>query len=440
MPITDPESIVTEKDLAAFYQGIRPYLTKGGKRPEPITIYGMRITNSESSPDNKVTYLEDCAGFTPAHMDFTNDVFDYGSWENAFFMPRPCMLKYDGTVDYYLDPNDYTKKEDGTASDINDSTYGGNAMMEWGQNGKKIWMKIVPDAEKSNKEAEIYIADKQVDSDYTDWPFHNSLGESVDHFYTAIYSGSLISGKLRSISGTSVMTGSNVSNEITYATANNPSGSNIWYTDILADIDLINILLVLISKTTNSQAAFGKGICSGGNSSTTSAFHSGVHNTKGLFYGTNSDSASNTSNAVKVFGMENWWGFSWRRYAGEFVSGGTRYRKLTYGTEDGSTTNGYNTTGSGYINTGIGSVSGSTGAYIKEMYFTPYGIIPGVLGASDSTYYTDGVYFGSGNNYPRRGGASSSSSRCGCFCIAINAGTTQHDYDQYACLSAKPLQ
>lgn len=46
-------------------------------------------------------------------------------------MPRPCMLKSDGTVDYYLDPDDYTKKEDGeTPSDIANVNYNGNAMME----------------------------------------------------------------------------------------------------------------------------------------------------------------------------------------------------------------------------------------------------------------------------------------------------------------------
>jgi hypothetical protein len=58
---------------------------------------------------------------TPAAMGSTS--FNYGSWKNAFFMPRPCMLKFDGTVDYYLNPNDYSKKEDGTASDITNFEY-----------------------------------------------------------------------------------------------------------------------------------------------------------------------------------------------------------------------------------------------------------------------------------------------------------------------------
>lgn len=48
-------------------------------------------------------------------------------------MPKPCMLKTNGQVDYYLNENDYSKKADGTASDITNVNYNGNAMMEWGR-------------------------------------------------------------------------------------------------------------------------------------------------------------------------------------------------------------------------------------------------------------------------------------------------------------------
>lgn len=43
----------------------------------------------------------------------------------------PVMMKYNGTVDYELDPNDYTKKKDGTPSDINNNKYNGNVMMQY---------------------------------------------------------------------------------------------------------------------------------------------------------------------------------------------------------------------------------------------------------------------------------------------------------------------
>ena len=63
------------------------------------TLYGFHIDGSESDPSEAVTYLEDAVGMTPAKMDYTAGAFKYGSWRNAFFMPKPCMVKYDGTVD-----------------------------------------------------------------------------------------------------------------------------------------------------------------------------------------------------------------------------------------------------------------------------------------------------------------------------------------------------
>jgi hypothetical protein len=47
-------------------------------------------------------------------MNYTTNEINPGSWNltDDFFVPRSCMLKYDGTVDYYLDEDDETKKED----------------------------------------------------------------------------------------------------------------------------------------------------------------------------------------------------------------------------------------------------------------------------------------------------------------------------------------
>ena len=99
-------------------------------------IYGWHVDPNVSDSYNAVTYLNDAIGKIPASMG--NSTFSYGGWENSFFIPKPCMLKFDGTVDYYLDPNDYTKKVDGTYSDIANTSYAGNAMMEW----SKIWYKF----------------------------------------------------------------------------------------------------------------------------------------------------------------------------------------------------------------------------------------------------------------------------------------------------------
>lgn len=433
MALSNPDAIVTEQDLANFYQGILPYLGSGSVKS---IVYGIRILRDESVPSAKVVYLKDAVGMTPAHMNYTNNVFDYGSWRNAFFMPKPCMLKYDGTVDYYLDPDDYTKKSDGiTASDVANASYAGNAMMEW----PKIWLKIVPDSGKNNRQADIYISNKQTDEYYTDWPYHNANGDSVEHFYTPIYNGSLIDSKLRSISGQTAMKSKTAQQELDYALSNNPSGEHLWTTEVIADIDLINILLMLISKTTDSQTAFGMGLCNDGTEAINDGFRTGVHNAKGLFYGTNSGAAATYTNAVKVFGMENWWGFQCRRHIGEVMVSGTYKRKLTYGQEDGSTTTGYNFTGSGYVDCEVSNPSGTNGEYVSSIIYTAQGIFPIAVGGTSSTYYCDGFWYEkTGTVVNSFGGNSAHGSKAGIFDRLFNDGPSRTGWFINASLSCKP--
>ena len=356
------------------------------------------------------------------------------------------MLKSNGQVDYYLDPDDYSKKADGTASDIADTSYDGNAMMEWGRNGKKIWLKIVPDS--NHLGASVYIADHQADPDFHDWPFHNSAGQSMDHFYTAIYNGSVISSKMRSLSGQQVSKTLTAAAEITAAQANNPVAANVmWNTELHCDITLINMLLILMGKSTNTQEVYGQGMTTGGSEAINDAFRTGVHNAKGLFYGTNDGAVSSGSygNAVKVFGMENWWGFQWRRYQGHVMVDGAQKVKDTYGTEDGSSANGYTVdgvpTGEGYKATGATALSGTSGDYIINEYFTEDGMFPaGALGGSSSTYYCDACWYNnSGVRVPRRGGNSNNGAKDGAFCAHLNADASSAAWYVGAALSCKPL-
>ena len=146
-------SVVTESSDLVESGAVKEYVD--GKLG---TIYSFHVSGSESNPANRITYIGDTEGMTPVHMDYANDVFDWGSWRDAFFLPRPCMVRSDGTVDYYLDPNDYTKRMDGTASDVGNINYDGNAMMEWGRNGHKIWTKIVPDNDHFCQHTDIMLA------------------------------------------------------------------------------------------------------------------------------------------------------------------------------------------------------------------------------------------------------------------------------------------
>ena len=412
-------------------------------------VYGFHIDSGETDPEDCVTYLRDAVGMTPAKMDFTSGVFNYGSWFDAFFMPKPCMLKYDGTVDYYLDHGNYAKKEDGTASDIATTSYGGNAMMEWGQNGRKIWYKIVPDTGDVTS-ASVYVADYQADPDFVCWSFVNNQGDLVDHFYTPIYNGTLVNNGtndvLRSLSGMAWSTygckSKNATQERTAARHNNDSLA-IWDTEVYCDIVLINILLILISKSLDSQTAFGKGLIDSGNETVNNGFTTGVHNAKGLFFGTSSGTASTYTNAVKVFGMENWWGFQWRRFGGLVnVSGTTKY-KMTRGTQDGSSAADYvvSTTGSdysGYI-TG-GAVPSASGTYIQTMTFDSNQFVPNTAAGDSTKNYCDGLWTNNGQtDYASRGGGSSVGAQCGAFCLALHNTASHAGWHLGASPSCKPL-
>lgn len=391
------------------HNGSLYFLTDANKKP--TKIFGFHINGGESNPSSMVTYLEDAIGYTPAYMDYTNDVFNYGSWQDAFFLPRPCILGMNGTVIKYLNPNDYSKDVDGNTVTIDSGLTNANVMIEF----PKIWYKIVPDGN-SNNSGSVYISNIKVDSDYHDWAYIDYQGVHKEHFYMPAYNGSLVSNKLRSISNAQVMKSKTTAEEITYVQAN----GNGWYTEDFGEIQLINFLLILMGKSVNTQAVFGQGINSGGNETFNDGFRTGVHNTKGLFYGTNSGSAS-YSNAVKVFGIENWWGFQWRRYAGHMLVNGAQKIKLCYGREDGTTTDNYNTNGTGYVTKGA-TPSGTSDSYISKMTFNGGVMLSSVSSGTATTYYCDGQWFNnSATCYALRGGYSRYGTLVGAFCVYLSA-------------------
>ena len=391
-----------------------------------VKVYTYHVNPNESDPEDAVTYLDDATGLTPAKMGASS--FSYGSWANAWFLPKPCMLKSDGTVAYYLNPNDYSKKTDGTASDIADSAFDGNVMLEF----PKIWVKRVNDG---NGARTVSIAPVNVDGTYKCWSNINADNQEVDHFYLPAYNGTIHSSKMRSLSGVTLNAtyapNYNRSQEVTAAAANNPSGKNMWYTETWADMCLVYDLLYLMGKSLDVQRTFGQGLSTGGETAMR-AYVTGAHNDKGLFYG----DTIGTSTAVKVLGMENLWGCRWHEVAGLINDNGTLKVKMTYGVADGSTTVGYNTTGAGYLN--YGSTYGTDG-FVKKMQADNtmgYKIIE--TAGTDATYYCDYYYVNnSQSNYALLGGRSGIGSSCG-FYVHLGTGAGIANWYIGGALSCRP--
>lgn len=385
-------------------------------------LFGYDLVKSTSSPSGRVSYPDDVdnAGFTPAKMNFGGS-FSYGDWNFApgeKFMPRPCMLTYAGVVDHYLNPNDYTQKAEGGASKVADTSFGGNAMMEWPKIYTKRW-----------EEGGVYhfrCSDTPQDESWECWSNYDRLNNQIDHFYTPIYFGSNVSSKLRSISGQANMVSQNATTEINYAKAN----GNDWYTEVLADRLLIQDLLVMMGKSTDGQTVYGKGRCD-----TNSAVNTGTMNSRGMFWGSN-----NGTDGVKVFGMEHFWGNLWRRTAGWMNVNGTQKVKLTRGTKDGSTASDYNTDGNGYKTVSGATPSGTSGGYISSMKTEGFGRIPVTASGSSSTFEADGLWYNNSDTmYAIVGGYWGYGLHCGPFCAYLGDTPSNSSSNDGAALSCKPL-
>lgn len=391
-----------------------------------LYYYGFDLDIEDTNPDTRVSYPSDVdnAEFEAAKMNFSTGVFNYGGWPSVAgekFMPRPCMLTYAGVVDHYLDPNDYTKKEDGeTASSVASTAFGGNAMMEW----PKIYTK----REEVDGIYKFRCSDVKIDDDWECWCNYDQNNNEIDHFYTPIYFGSKVSNVLRSISGQTNSVSTTAANEITYAKANGDG----WYTEVLADRLLICDLLTMMGKSTNHQTTFGYGRCASGNSS---AIGQGTMNTKGLFWGDDDQTSG-----VKVFGMENWWGNLWRRTAGYINANGTQKVKLTRGTKDGSAAADYNTDGTNYLTIANATPAGTSGGYIDTMKTEAFGRLPVTANGSGTTNEADGLWFNNGqNNYALFGGGWDDALLCGGFCVALASAASDSHAAIGAALSCKPL-
>lgn len=405
-----------------------PYSQQGTYNLEYYNMFGawcleFTETGTESSPANRIVYGGDNADFTPCAMDFTNDAFTWGSWENHPIVSqdfiRPCMLKSNGTVDYYLDPADHTKKYDSEeASDVANTSYDGNAMVQ--VRGVFMSVEVTGDVRKYK------FSNEKLDDSFECWNTKKADGTYAEYFYVPMYPGSLVDSKLRSLSGQAVNKSKTAAKEIEYAQANGAG----WYTETHADNQYFQALFKLLFKSTNAQSKLGEGVSAGGESGLVAT---GTLNTKGMMYG-----SSATSVGVKFCYMEHWYAHQWRRYAGHIYKDGVHYVKMTASTIDGSTANGYNLDGTGYIQLGVASCSGTSGSYIKSSVVRgKYGEFPTVMtGGSESTYLCDACWFNnSGTKYPCRGGSAYDGRKCGPWSLYVYYDATNAYWHFSAALS-----
>lgn len=265
------------------------------------TIYGYKRDKNNSDPDARITYTNDAVGKTPAAMDFTNNVFNYGSWQDfCDNIASGVMLSTDGRNMEYFNPDDVTKQiSDGSDSSVADPSFDGNAMVLFNSSFK--WIKRW----ENDQYQYVNIANQQIDETYHAYAFTNAKGNVKDSFALGMYHSRTISNSTkgnvsRSISAAAKPTTSlTVANAIQYA-QNNGDG---WDVMSYQQWQYVRDLLILITKSDNVEQTNGLG-WQGGQSST--HVINGADKL-GAFYGTKTvtKAYTKTFNLVDFYGNVN---------------------------------------------------------------------------------------------------------------------------------------
>lgn len=280
-----------------------------GVYPKSI-IYGVKLNKSIRQNDSWASYTDDCLtnGYEGAYMDFANDTFVDNGWKDRwpFNQIKPCLLK-DGQVVGYLNPNDYSKFEDGTDAGIT-NTDNGLVMIEI----PKIYYQISTDetynyVKISNKPQEGFICHS-----------HVFKGEELDKIYVSAYlcgTDALLSKGFATASGEALTTGFSMAYGSYWSKLKEKQGERFEFMPFGA-LKLIQCLYIIMFNNTDSQQYLGYGYNSA------QADHvTGLLDNKGMYYG-----KSEVGYGVKFLGLEDIYGCRKQISTGfEVTSGQARY-------------------------------------------------------------------------------------------------------------------
>lgn len=363
-------------------------------QPIPYKIMTVKINLANSNPATCGSYADNASSMSSGK--------DVTAWQK-FFGYRPCLFK-DGKVVGYLNPNDFTKFENGAAADIT-SGNAGDVMIQFPRRGVRI--------SKSGKVVSVSMTDNPNDSSFKYYA-HQRGSEDKDYFYLGAYDGYVDYDKLRSLSEKSPTQGISLSQLDIYGKANGTGYGCMGYYQWL----FLQVMYVLQFKgNLNSQSVVGYGNCR-----SVGIKNTGRSNTKGMIYGDDT--------VAKLFGIEDAWGnigqlvnnyYFNRNYhvtttTDDTITDVNQYiDRGSYG-ESRLTNQSYyadcmGTTEAGFTATYDSIGNGSSSTYFCDYALFSYDVIPGVGGYCGT--YDNGGLFNINLGYSRSSSYNATGSRLG---------------------------
>ena len=317
--------------------------------PQPKT-YIVKIDQNNSDPLACCTYEGDAVGMTKGSSEW-DDIFGY----------KPCIMK-DEVVVGYLNPNDFTKYEDGTDAPITDADY--DVMIEFPRMGLDI--------STSGKVITIKLTDAKNDSNFQ-YLAHKRGSIQKDYFYLGAYLATDSGHGLGSNSGLAPIVNLSITEFINYAHQRYTNNSRY---EIMGFYQwtYVQALYVMKYGNLNSQAALGRGYVDGSATQDT-----GVTNAQGMCYG----NLNSGTDRMKLFGLEDLWGNVYQFISGLYSDGN---RNLLTTTDNF----GVNTSADVWEYNVSSGTTGNVSGYMTESQGTNNGgFVTKVGGGSSTTYYSD---------------------------------------------------
>ena len=396
------------------------------KLSEFNNAFGMKISKSDTNPDTKVSYMFNAEGMTPAHMDFTGGSFNFGgfsSWKPVS-QNRPVGLNFNGSVAYELNHTDFSKKLDGTASDITDATTTINFMSEMPLMYVRRW-----EDENYNY---IVFCEYQTNENYTADAFKNASGGIGSKLYLPMFKGSYVDGKLRSLAKQYWQNNADVQGTEAEWNAAAACGTG-WQTWDWAKREYLSDLMTFITKSTDWKNKFGRGVINrstsnnnkydgqptGGYCSTSGDLTTWTADYHGQFYGV----ASTTSDKkhVTAFYVEDPYGNRWERTPGIELYNNVYRAKMSppYALTDSASRAEYDNLG----------VSAPAGGWFETASTSMHGSVPVAVGASETTGYCSYFYKNaSGVKLALFGGACNHGGKCGRY-VYLGSAPSHSNWD-----------
>lgn len=261
------------------------------------SVYGFIEHNAILAPGQRIEYIGANKNYTPITVT-KGGGYSLGSWGDFPWLKanKPYMVRSDGTADYRLNENDYTKREDGTASDVANADYDGGAFA-WAQ---KIYKKEYT----SGDDRYVLFRFEKADG-FEPVGFIDSDNNELEGVWIPMFYGSIIKDKMKCISGNQPVYGKTTAEE---KAAIDAFGTRARFFGGPIVSTLIDLML-MFGKNCNLQDVYGTGNCNGYDKSQEPTY--GVKRNSvvngGQFYGTNDNVSLNKIFHSIVLGSYNQW-------------------------------------------------------------------------------------------------------------------------------------